>query len=161
MLRIIKILLILSVAAWGIIGAFGNLSDWGGTMGGVSEVTSMGSFEGGADHWRATSNPVVIMAGALFILLAKMIAGILCLEGARRMWSARKEDATEFAKAKTFALTGCAVAVFMLFLGFSVIAEVWYELWQSDTMHDPVLASAYRYGGQIALIAIFVSMRDE
>lgn len=156
-----KILLVLGVALWCVLGAFGNLTDWSGTMGGVKAVTSMATFEDGAAHWRATSNPVVVVAGALFIMLSKAIAGLLCLEGARRMWGTRKDAAAEFARAKTFALTGCAIAVFMLFVGFSVIAETWFELWRSDAMRGPVLASAFRYAGMIALIAIFVGMRDD
>ena len=161
MLRIMKILLVLSVALWGLLGTFGNLHDWSGTMGGVEVTTSMSTFEGGTDDWRATSNPVIIIAGALFILVSKALAGVLCLVGARQMWTARTSDAATFAKAKTLALTGCAVAMFMLFGGFIVIAESWFGLWQSKELHDPVLASAFRYGGMIALTALFVGMRDD
>ena len=161
MLRITKILLVLAVALWGILGAYGNLTDWNGTVGAVKAVTSMSAFDGGADKWQATSNPVIVYAGALFIMLSKVTAGFLCLVGARRMWDARAGGAADFTAAKTLALTGCAVAVFMLFLGFIVIAEGWFELWQSDAMRGPVLASAFRYAGMIALIAIFVGMRDD
>ena len=161
MLRIMKILLILSVALWGLLGAFGNLTDWSGTIGAVSATTSMSTFEGGGDNWRATTNPAVIFAGALSIMLSKAVAGGMCLLGALRMWTARADDAAVFAKAKIFALAGCAVAVFMLFVGFSVIAEGWFELWRSDAMHAPVLAPAFRYGGMIALIALFVGAKNE
>ncbi len=161
MLRSIKILFVLSVAIWGLLGAFGNIVDWSGTTGAVAAVTSMSTFEGGADNWRATANPAIIIAGALFIMLSKTIAGLLCLAGAWRMWAARKSNADAFAKAKTFALTGCAVAIFMLFSGFIVIAEGWFELWRSDVMREPVLGSAFRYGGMIALIALFVGARDD
>ena len=161
MLRIIKIFLVLSVAAWGLVGAFGNIIDWSGTTGAVAAVTSMSTFEGGADDWRATTNPAVIIAGALFIMLSKTVAGLLCLAGAWRMLMARSGDAAGFAKAKTYALTGCAVAVFMLFGGFIVIAESWFELWRSDAMREGVLGSAFRYAGMIAVIALFVGMRDD
>ena len=161
MLRFMKILLVLGVALWCLLGALGNLTDWSGTTSAVKTVISMATFEDGAAHWRATSNPVVITMGALFIMLYKTVAGLLCLEGARRMWGARANGAADFAKAKTFALTGCAVAVFMLFVGFSAIAETWFELWRSEAMREPVLASAFRYAGMVSLIAIFVGMHDE
>jgi predicted small integral membrane protein len=161
MLRIMKILLVLSVAMWGLLSAFGNIADWSGTTGAVAAVTSMATFEGGAHNWRATTNPAVIIAGALFIMLSKTIAGLLCLAGAWRMWAAREGDTVVFAKAKTFALTGFAVAIFMLFSGFIVMAEGWFELWRSDVMREPVLGSAFRYGGMIALIALFVGTRDD
>lgn len=161
MLRILKIFLVLSVALWGLIAAFGNLTDWGGTMDAVGAATSMSTFEGGSDNWRATSNPVVIWMGALFIMLSKVIAGFLCLIGAWRMWSARKGDANAFSEAKTLALAGCAVAIFMLFTGFIVIAESWFELWRSDVLRGPVLDSAFRYAGMISLIALFVGAKDD
>jgi len=161
MLRIAKILLVLSVAMWGLLGGFGNAADWDGTTGAVSAVTSMSTFEGGADSWRATANPTVVVAGALFITLSKVIAGLLCLAGAWQMWAARTSETAAFAGAKILALAGCAVAVFMLFFGFIVIGEGWFELWRSAAMGETVGPTAFRYGGFIALIALFVGVRDE
>ena len=77
------------------------------------------------------------------------------------MWISRHEDSTTFSASKKLALTGCAVALVMLFGGFIVIAESWFELWRSDAMRGPVLDSAFRYAGSIALIAIFVGLKDE
>ncbi len=161
MLRKLKILLVLSVTLWGLLGAFSNILDWSGTVGAVSAVTSMSTFEGSAFEWRATTNPVVVFIGALFIVLAKIVTGLLCLVGAQRMWAARLGDAATFAKAKTYALAGCAISVIMLFVGFSVIAEGWFELWRTAAMQGAVLAPAFRYGAMIALIALFVGARDE
>lgn len=161
MLRLTKILLVCSVVLWGFVGAFHNVMDWGGTIGAVGAATSMATFEGGADSWQATSSPAVIWLGALFIMLSKVTAGVLCLIGALRMWQARAGDAAGFAAAKELPLAGCAVAVIMLFGGFIVIAESWFEMWRSDAMRGPVLESAFRYGGMIALIGLFVGARDD
>lgn len=161
MLRIMKILLVISVAAWGLLGAFGNFIDWSGTTGAVSATVSMASFDGGAADWRATTNPLVITAGAVLIPTLKLAAALLCLTGAWRMWMARAGDAATFATAKTWALAGCAVAVFLLFTGWIVIAETWFELWRSDGMRDVALGSAFRYGTMIGVIAIFVAGHDE
>lgn len=161
MLRTTKIALVLAVALWGMVGAFHNFLDWNGTLGAVGAATSMATFEGGADAWQATSNPAMIWLGAFFIVLSKIVAAILCLIGAGAMWRVRSDAPASFAAAKRLALTGCGVAAFMLFTGFIVIAESWYELWRSDAMRGPVLESAFRYGGMILLIAIFVSQPDE
>ena len=112
------------------------------------------------DSWKATTNPVVITIGALFIVLSKIVAGVLCLIGAWRMWGARAGEAAVYTRAKNMALAGCAVAVFMLFFGFIVIGESWFELYRSESLRGPVLESAYRYGGMIALIALFVGSRE-
>jgi predicted small integral membrane protein len=160
MLRILKIILVLSVAAWGLVGVFGNILDWNGTTEAVGAATSMATFEGGADDWRATSNLAIILAGALFIVSFKSACAILCLAGAWQMWTARAGDAAAFAKAKTLALAGCAVAIFMLFFGWIVIAESWFELWRSEAMREAALDAAFRYCGIIGLIALFVGMHD-
>lgn len=161
MLRTTKIFLIAAVAVWGFVAAMHNLHDWNGTLGAVGAATSMATFDGGAESWQATSNPTLIWMGAIFIVLSKVITGVLCLLGAKNMWQARDASTTDFTRAKTLGLAGCAIAVFMLFSGFIVIAETWFELWRSDVMRGPVLDSAFRYGAMIALIAIFVSTMDE
>ncbi len=160
MIRIVKIGLIVTVVLWGFFGALGNILSWDGTRGAVAAVTSMVSFEGGAESWQATSSPIVIWLGALFITLSKISAGILCAVGAGRMWQSRNGSADDFAAAKSIALAGCGIAVIMLFGGFIVIAESWFELWRSESM-SAVLSAAFRYAGMIALIAIFVATPDD
>ena len=161
MLRVIKILLILSIALWALLGALGNVVDWGGTIGAVQAATSMSTFDAVPASGRATSNPAVVLSGAVFIVLLKIATGALCLYGAWQMWLARAADASSFAIAKTCALTGCGVAMFMLFTGWIVIAETWYELWRSPVMLGPVLESAFRYCGTIGVIALYVGAREE
>ena len=161
MLRIIKVLLILAVASWGFIAALQNLLDWQGTLGAIGAATSMATFEGGVDSWQATSNSLVIWLGAAFIILSKLASGGLCLAGSAQMWRARQASTIEFQRSKDLALGGCAISILMLFGGFIVIAETGSELWRSDVLRGPVLDSAFRYGGMIALIALFVSSPDE
>ena len=160
MLRIVKIGLIITVVLWGFFGALGNVLHWDETLGSVAAVTSMVTFEGGAESWQATSNPLVLWLGALFIMLSKLSAGILCTVGAGRMWQSRNGSLADFSAAKRIALAGCGIAVIMLFGGFIVIAESWFELWRSESM-GAVLSAAVRYGSMIALIAIFVSAPDD
>ncbi len=161
MLRTTKIILVITVILWGLIGGVHNLLDWQGTLGAVTAATSMSTFEGGTESWQATTNTAVVWAGALFIMLSKLAAAGLCAAGALQMWQARGAEAKVFAASKQLALAGCAVAVIMLFGGFIVIAESWFELWRSDAMRGMVLQSAFRYAGMIALIAMFVSTPDE
>ncbi|MFT6732947.1 MAG: putative small integral membrane protein [Polaribacter sp.] len=161
MLRKAKILLIIIVSLWGFISAYQNIADWNGTIGAVNSTTSMTTFDNGEESFQATSNPLVVWMGALFILLSKLATGFLCSIGALRMWRAKETNMAAFQSAKQIALGGCAIAMLMLFGGFIVIAEGWFELWRSESMRGPVLESAFRYAAMIALIAIFVSTKDE
>lgn len=160
MLRKAKSITILAVAFWGLVGAFHNLVDWDGTIGAIGAATSMSTIAGGAESWQATDNILVIWLGAFFIIASKLATGALCGVGAIGMWKAASFDSDSYKAAKDIALTGCAIAMIMLFGGFVVIAESWFELWRSESMLGPVLQSAFRYGGMITLIGIFVASND-
>lgn len=160
MLKKVKSIMMLTVALWGFVGAMHNVIDWNGTLGAVDAATSMVTIDGGADDWQATSSPFVIWAGALFIMLSKVVTGALCTMGGVAMWRAKASDNDAYSLAKNIALAGCGVALIMLFAGFIVIAESWFELWRSESMLGPVLQSAFRYGGMIGLIALFVASQD-
>ena len=161
MVRIVKTGLISTVALWGFLGALGNILDWNQALGAVAAVTSMATFEGGTESWQATRNPVIVWLGALFIMLSKLTAGGMCALGAARMWQSRGGDVADFNAAKAIALAGCGIAVIMLFGGFLVIAESWFELWRSQDTMRLALSDAFRYAGMIVLIAIFVAMTDD
>ena len=160
-LRFVKAALVAAVALWGFVGVYHNVANWSGTLGAVTAATSMSTFEGGAESWQATSSPLLAWLGALFIAGSKFASAILCSVGAVGMLRFRRDETARYAAARRTALVGCAVAVLMLFTGFIVIAESWFELWRSDAMRGPVLQSAFRYAAMIALIALFVAGPDE
>ncbi len=161
MIRTTKIGLVVVAALWGYIGALGNVLDWNQALGAVGLVTSMSTFEGGSDSWQAMTSPLLSWLGALFIVSGKLATAGMCTVGARRMWQSRSNSAADFAAAKQFALAGCAVGAIMLFGGFLVIAESWFELWRADGLIRYALTDAFRYGGLLMFIAIFVGQREE
>ena len=161
MIRTVKVGLIIVAALWGYVGALGNLLDWNQALGSVAAVTSMSTFDGGSDSWQAMTSPLLSWLGALFIVSGKLATGVLCTVGAKRMWQSRSSISADFVKAKQVALTGCAVGAIMLFGGFLVIGESWFELWRADGLIRFALIDAFRYGGMLILIAIFVSQPEE
>jgi predicted small integral membrane protein len=160
MLMKAKTALIVIVAVWAFSSALQNVIDWKGTVGAVTATTSMATIDGGETSWKATSHPVLAWTGALFILLTKLLAGALCTTGALKMWRVHNKDIDAFSNAKSIALTGCLIAIIMLFGGFIVVAEGWFELWRSETLRAPVIESAFRYGCMISLIALIVASPD-
>ncbi len=155
-----KTALIVMVAVWAFSSALQNVIDWQGTIGAVIATTSMATIEGGETSWKATSSPLLAWTGALFILILKALAGVLCAIGALKMWSEHNNDINAFNKAKSIALTGCLIAIIMLFGGFIVVAEGWFELWRSEALRAPVIESAFRYGCMISFIALIVASPD-
>ena len=77
------------------------------------------------------------------------------------MWSARTAGGLAFERAKEVALAGCGIALLMLFAGWIVIADTWFQGWRSETLRDSALGTAFRYAGFVGLIALFVAARDD
>jgi predicted small integral membrane protein len=160
MLMKAKAVLIFMVAVWAFSSALQNTLDWQGTMAAVNATTSMVTIEGGDSSWKATSQPLIVWLGALFIMLCKVATAALCGFGGLKMWRQQNKDIEAFYKAKNIALTGCIVAIVMLFGGFIVIAEGWFELWRSESLRAPVIESAFRYACMISLAALIVATPD-
>jgi predicted small integral membrane protein len=106
MLRGTQIALIAAVCLWGLLSAFGNLLDWQGTLGAVTAVATMRTWEGGGDDWRAIGSPVLITTAALAIVAFKLLSALLCGLGAARMVRERGAPIESFAVAKATALSG-------------------------------------------------------
>ncbi len=161
MTRHLKILFAAIVAYWGLVGVIGNLASLGVAYDYVEMVTSMsGVFEEGrpAPPWR-TSHPIVVSAGVALIVLGKLGALVFCSVGVVRMIRARHADDRAFAAAKSWAVVGCGLAVAMLFGGFVVVGETMYLMWVNpDGEH--AAAGAWRYGGFIALIMLFIAQAE-
>lgn len=159
MLRDVKILLVLLVALWGLIGAAGNFSHLDSAYEQVRGVTMMPTFpEDAAPPWR-TENPAVVWLGVALIVAGKLAAFGFCGIGAAAMIGARKADAEAFHRAKQFALVGGGLAVAALFGGFTIIGETLYAMFR-EPGHLKAAEGAFRYAGFIALIMIFVAQRD-
>jgi predicted small integral membrane protein len=160
MLRVVKMVLIAWVAIFAFLSGIFDLVHWGNTVEAVGMVTSMNSWPGGATSWKAINSALLNGLGALWIIGGDLTAAVLCIAGVARLWRARYAHEGEFALAKRIALAGCGVLVIMLFGGFIVLAEAWFELWRSDALRGPVLDTAYRYLGSILLIALFVASKE-
>lgn len=158
-LRILRLVLVAALALWGLIGALGNALDWDGTLAAVRTVTSMAAIQGGGD-WRATSAPLIVGSGAAFILGAKLAMGVLCAVSVFRMARSLRAGPRAFRLAMRPAYLGCGIAVLMLFGGFQVIAEQWFELWRADTGLVAAPADAARYAAMILLIALFLAQPE-
>ena len=161
MYRLVKVGLMATAAWWAISSGLYNVTNWSESLSYIKAVTSMSLFEGGSDSWQATSSPIIIWAGMLFIFGGKVAAAIMCSMGTWRMWKARAADKETFVEAREIGLAGCGIAVIMLFAGFIGIAENFFDLWRSADIGGSVLGGAYRYGGVMALIGILVGATDD
>lgn len=159
MIRYTKILLVITVALWGIMGAVGNLASYEDGMSAVESVLSMGTLpETAVPEGRSQPGHMFVTLGFAFIWLLKLVGGAFCLVGAVQMWMARKADAGVFDSAKRWAVAGCGVLIFMLFFGWSFVAVGPYKLYLSPLVSSVELAALFV--AQIGIVMLFVNQRE-
>ena len=158
MLRIVKIVLVILVVVWGLIGGVKNFADVDGGLGAVQSVMNPPESVELPD-WQKVTNSIAIWIGWLIIPLGKLGAAGFCALGAWRMWASRKLESVSFNQAKELAIAGCGVAIAMLFGGFFVVGEVYFDLWMTP-LGDVALPNAFRMIGCIGVIALLVAQRD-
>ena len=157
-LRISKACLIGLVGLWGLIGGIQNLTQISIGYDSVATVFNPTDVSGLAD-WQLIQSPLILWIAWAVIPLSKFFGSAYCFLGARAMLQARSLGADTFNQSKSLALVGCSIMLAMLFGGFIVAAETYFQLWQTD-LGNLALPMAFRYIGCIALIAIFVQQSD-
>jgi predicted small integral membrane protein len=157
-IRLIKILLSLSVALWGIAAGAMNLVNYGSGVGLVGGVLTLEGHE----SIRAIHAPIAFHIGFAFIYLGKLATGLLCAWGTYDLWTSRRASAELFDAAKSKTVLGCGVALFMLFFGFVAVAGA---VFHSTAGPPSELSSTFQQGALlymagIALISLYVSARE-
>ena len=159
-LRLSKSLLTFSAGVFALLVGLDNLLDYQANLVFVQHVLSMDTtFPDSTLRWRAITAPWLHHLAYWLIIAAEIGAGILCLAGSWRMFSARAADALVFDAAKGLAIAGLTLGFLLYFLGFLVIGGEWFKMWQSQTWNAQ--AAAFRFAACFALVLIFVAMRDE
>lgn len=159
MIRSVKILLVALVALWGVLGAIGNVMNLQGAYVLVLQTLAMPGFEADAAPPWANQSAVLGVLGVALIVFGKLAPAVLCSVGAAHMAAARRDSEADWQSSKSYGIAGCAIAVATLFLGWTVVGEFMFMIFL-----DPGLANAanaaFRYGGFIALIMLFVAQRE-
>ncbi|MBF8270459.1 MAG: hypothetical protein HW386_2168 [Gammaproteobacteria bacterium] len=157
-MRIIKTLLVAGMALMLTLAAFGNITMSDGGFGAVQGAVGMQTtYLHPNGMWRAIESPVLIWMAFGMITCCEIFAAVLCWIGAFRMWGS-KNSKEQFHAAKASAYLGLGVAACLYFIGFLVIAQEYFLMWQSTKLN--VLPDAFRIFASAVLIALWVNTDD-
>jgi predicted small integral membrane protein len=157
-MKLLKIALVAGVALVMTITTINNILMPAATYGAIALALSMETtFKNPMEIWRAIVSPGLLWVIAVIIIAAEALGAVLCWVGAARMWGARA-SAAQFNQSKSTALFGLTFVGLFYFLGWLVIANEWFGMWQSTKMN--VLQDAFRLFGEAILIAIWVNTAD-
>ena len=158
-LRLSKIIMCLSLAAFAFLVTFGNITDYGSNYAFVQHVLSMDTtFPDNALMYRSITNPALWTAGYWLIIFGEGVTCVLFLVAAFRLWQARSMSAAAFNGAKKYVVLAATMGFLVWFLGFMVIGGEWFAMWQSNTWNGQ--EAAFKFYMTILAVLIFVNQPD-
>ena len=154
-IRLTQILFVAYIGVFGLLVAFGNVTDYGTNFAFVQHVMSMDTvFPDSRLKYRAITSPAAHHAVYAAIIFGEALTGVLCAAGALRLLGALRSDAAGFHGAKSLAVLGLAAGFTVWFLGFMVVGGEWFAMWQSAQWNGQAAASRFLLSIGIALLLL-------
>ncbi len=158
--RIAKMGLVAMIGLFLLLVGVDNLLDYGTNYAFVQHVMMMDTLAPQSELLsRAIHSPLLHKLVYALIITVEMLAGLLCVYGAARLWLERAASTRCFNRAKSIAIAGLALAFALWFFGFMVIGGEWFQMWRSPTWNGQ--QAAFRFIGCVGLVLLFLSLRDE
>ncbi len=160
-IRYLKIVLVLIMAAAGLLNAVQNITNLDQAYGVIAYVLGMTDQTYYPNSvGPAFTSPAVIWAALTVIVLSEFSLGILSAKGAWDMWRLRSGPAAEFNGAKKYALLGAGLGVIVWFGYFIVGGGGYFQMWQTEVGANS-LAGALQLGAACGIIFLMVNATDE
>lgn len=157
--RVAKLVMTGSLAAFGLLVSFNNLTDYNSNFMFVRHILSMDTtFPGNALTWRAIGAPWLWHGLYLLIIAGEALTGILFCLATRDMFRALKSDPATFHRAKRFVPLGTAMGFLIWFSGFSVVGGEWFLMWQSHLWNGQ--EAAFRFFMTMIGVCIYVMQAE-
>lgn len=158
MVRLTKILLAASAGILILLVGVDNILDYNTNYEVVKHILTMDAVSGPLTA-RAIAEPRAHEAVYLFIIVTELVAALVTLYGALRLWRVRELSGGTFQREKSYAVGGLALALWLYVFGFMAIGGEWFEMWRAGVwnMQEP----AFRFIGCIGLVLLFVNQRDD
>ena len=158
-LRLSKIVMLLCLAAFCFLVAFGNITDYGSNFAFVQHVLSMDTtFPGNALMYRSITNPTLWTVGYWLIIFGEALTCLLFLLAALELWRARHASGRDFDKAKKFAAIATTIGFLVWSFGFMVVGGEWFAMWQSQTWNGQ--DAAFKFYVAIIGVLIYLNQPD-
>jgi predicted small integral membrane protein len=157
--RYAKIAISLCLAAFCLLVAFDNVTDYDTNYLAVQHVLSMDTtFPGNTLMYRSITSPLLWQLIYALIIAAEGVAGVLFLAGAIRLIQLRNVPGAAFNEGKALVIAGAALAFLLWFFGFMVVAGEWFAMWQSQTWNFQ--QPAFRLVMIVLGVLVFVALPD-
>jgi predicted small integral membrane protein len=157
--RLVKIIMVASIALFACIVAFDNITDYGTNFEFVRHVLSMDTtFPGNALMYRSIDNPALWHLGYGMIIAGEGLTGLAFAIAAVELARNLRSNAAQFERSKRFVFVGAGLGFLVWFFGFMVIGGEWFAMWQST--HWNAQEAAFRFYLTLLGVLVFVNQED-
>jgi len=153
-LRLSQTVLSALLAAYSLLVALTNLSDYGVNFEFVRMVAGMSDTFGALKSGRSMQHPVFLNGMYILIIAAEAGSGLLCARGAWQMWQARHAPDILFEDRKRSAVLGLLLGLTLWFGAFVVVGGEWFLMWQSKTWNAQATAFSLSIFYAVALLIL-------
>jgi predicted small integral membrane protein len=157
--RLSKIAMTASLAAFAFIVTYDNLVDYGTNYEFVKHVLSMDTtFPGNKLTGRAITSPALWNVAYGGIIAAEGLTFLLLGIGAVAMFLSLRAPASGFHRTKAWLVAGVTAGFLIWFAGFMVVGGEYFSMWQSKTWNGQ--EAAFRFYMTMLAVLIFVMQPD-
>ena len=143
-LRLSRLAMVVAVALFFTLVAFGNVTDYGANWQFVRHVLSMDTtFQDPELMWRAVTDPGLQHAAYGTIITWQALTALVLWLGVARLLRAATADRAGFARARGPAVIGLTMGLLLYALGFLVVGGEWFAMWQSHTWNGQATAGIF------------------
>ena len=159
MLRLSKASMVLAIALFASLVAFGNITDYGSNFNFVHHVFLMDTiFPDATIKYRAIAPVWLHHAGYIAIIGLETVTAILCWIGGLRLLARRSAPAAEFNDSKSWAIAGLTLGFLTWQVAFMSIGGEWFGMWMSQTWNG--VPDAFRFFITILAVLIYLVLPD-
>lgn len=160
-IRLSKIILVAAVAFYCLLTAFGNITDYATNLPAVERALSMKDvFPNSTITYRAITNTALQNAAYMFIISLESLTALLCAFGAWKLFSVRKQTASVFNHAKSWAVAGLTLGVLIWQVIFMSVGGEWFGMWMSPMLNN-ALTTAFHIFMTILVILVYLVNKDD
>ncbi|SUB81780.1 Predicted small integral membrane protein (DUF2165) [Pragia fontium] len=158
--RLSKISMLMAIALFASLVAFGNITDFNTNFAFVYHVFSMDTiFPDASIKYRSIETPWMHTAGYVAIIAAETLTALLCWIGGFILLKNIKASASVFNKKKNVAILGLTLGFLVWQVGFMSVGGEWFGMWMSKQWNG--VPDAFRFFVTIILVLLYLTRRDE
>ncbi|MFK4823832.1 DUF2165 family protein [Paenochrobactrum sp. BZR 588] len=159
-LRLSKALMVLAIAFFATLVAFGNITDYGSNFAFVHHVFLMDTiFPDATIKYRAIESEWLHHTGYIGIITLETLTALMCWIGGFKLLIARNDSAASFNAKKNWAIAGLTLGFLTWQVAFMSVGGEWFGMWMSKQWNG--VPDAFRFFITIITVLIYLVQPDK